>query len=26
MGVELHSVKIEETENNYVEYFGNWLN
>lgn len=23
MGVELHSVKIEETENNYVEYFGN---
>lgn len=23
LGVELHSVKIEETENNYVEYFGN---
>ena len=23
LGIELHSVKIEETENNYVEYFGN---
>jgi len=23
LGVELHSVKLEETENNYVEYFGN---
>jgi len=23
MGIELHSVKIEETENNFVEYFGN---
>ncbi len=22
LGVELHCVKIEETENNYVEYFG----
>ena len=22
MGAELHSVKLEETENNYVEYFG----
>ena len=22
-GVELHSVKLEETENNFVEYFGN---
>ena len=23
LGVELHSVKIEETENNFIEYFGN---
>jgi 6-pyruvoyltetrahydropterin/6-carboxytetrahydropterin synthase len=23
LGVELHSIKVEETENNYVEYFGN---
>jgi 6-pyruvoyltetrahydropterin/6-carboxytetrahydropterin synthase len=23
LGVKLHSVKIEETENNYVEYYGN---
>jgi len=23
LGVELHSVKVQETENNYVEYFGN---
>ena len=23
LGVELHCVRIEETENNYVEYFGN---
>jgi len=23
LGIELHAVKIEETENNYVEYFGN---
>lgn len=23
LGVELHSIKLEETENNYVEYFGN---
>ncbi|MCK9617588.1 MAG: 6-carboxytetrahydropterin synthase [Lentimicrobiaceae bacterium] len=23
LGVELHSVKLEETENNFVEYFGN---
>lgn len=23
MGIRLHSIKIEETENNYVEYFGN---
>lgn len=23
IGVQLHSVKLEETENNYVEYFGN---
>lgn len=23
LGIELHSIKIEETENNYVEYFGN---
>ncbi len=23
IGVKLHSVKLEETENNYVEYFGN---
>jgi 6-pyruvoyltetrahydropterin/6-carboxytetrahydropterin synthase len=23
LGIELHNVKIEETENNYVEYFGN---
>jgi len=22
LGVEMHSVKIQETENNYVEYFG----
>jgi len=22
MGVELHCVKIQETENNFVEYFG----
>jgi 6-pyruvoyltetrahydropterin/6-carboxytetrahydropterin synthase len=22
LGIELHSVKIEETENNFVEYFG----
>jgi 6-pyruvoyltetrahydropterin/6-carboxytetrahydropterin synthase len=22
MGVELHCIKIEETENNYVEYYG----
>jgi 6-pyruvoyltetrahydropterin/6-carboxytetrahydropterin synthase len=22
MGIELHCVKIEETENNYVEYYG----
>jgi 6-pyruvoyltetrahydropterin/6-carboxytetrahydropterin synthase len=22
MGVELHSIRIEETENNFVEYFG----
>lgn len=22
LGVELHSVKVQETENNYVEYFG----
>ncbi len=23
IGIELHSVKVQETENNYVEYFGN---
>lgn len=23
LGVRLHSIKLEETENNYVEYFGN---
>jgi 6-pyruvoyltetrahydropterin/6-carboxytetrahydropterin synthase len=23
MGIDLHCIKIEETENNYVEYFGN---
>jgi len=23
LGIELHSVKIKETENNFVEYFGN---
>lgn len=23
LGIELHCIKIEETENNYVEYFGN---
>jgi 6-pyruvoyltetrahydropterin/6-carboxytetrahydropterin synthase len=23
LGVEIHSVKLEETENNFVEYFGN---
>jgi 6-pyruvoyltetrahydropterin/6-carboxytetrahydropterin synthase len=23
LGVKLHSVKIEETENNFVEYYGN---
>ena len=23
LGCELHSIKIEETENNFVEYFGN---
>ncbi len=23
LGVELHSIKLEETENNFVEYFGN---
>ncbi len=23
LGIQLHSVKVEETENNYVEYFGN---
>ncbi|MBU8893313.1 MAG: 6-carboxytetrahydropterin synthase [Bacteroidales bacterium] len=23
LGIQLHCVKIEETENNYVEYFGN---
>jgi len=23
LGVEMHAVKLEETENNYVEYFGN---
>lgn len=23
LGAELHSVKLQETENNYVEYFGN---
>ena len=23
LGIELHSVKLEETENNFVEYFGN---
>ena len=23
LGVEMHSVKLEETENNFVEYFGN---
>ncbi len=23
LGVKLHSIKLEETENNYVEYFGN---
>lgn len=23
LGIELHCVKIEETENNFVEYFGN---
>ena len=22
LGAELHSVKLQETENNYVEYFG----
>ena len=22
MGVELHCIKIQETENNFVEYFG----
>lgn len=22
MGIELHSIKVSETENNYVEYFG----
>ena len=23
LGVELHSIRLEETENNFVEYFGN---
>ncbi len=23
LGIQLHRIKIEETENNYVEYFGN---
>jgi len=23
LGIELHSIRIEETENNFVEYFGN---
>ncbi|MFO7829019.1 MAG: 6-carboxytetrahydropterin synthase, partial [Bacteroidales bacterium] len=23
LGIELHCIKIEETENNFVEYFGN---
>ena len=23
LGIELHRIRIEETENNYVEYFGN---
>ncbi len=23
LGIELHSIKIEETENNFVEYYGN---
>ncbi len=23
LGVEMHAIKLEETENNYVEYFGN---
>ncbi len=23
LGAELHSIRLEETENNYVEYFGN---
>ena len=23
LGIQLHRVKIEETENNFVEYFGN---
>ena len=23
IGIELHSIKVQETENNYVEYFGN---
>jgi 6-pyruvoyltetrahydropterin/6-carboxytetrahydropterin synthase len=23
LGIQLHCIKIEETENNYVEYFGN---
>jgi len=22
LGVELHKIKIEETENNFIEYFG----
>ena len=22
LGIELHAVKIQETENNYAEYFG----
>ena len=23
LGIQLHSIKVEETENNFVEYFGN---